>query len=326
MAIENEGSTEKINGTYCYILHLYGHLINDQKALVTLIDIQVFFDILVPDNESPDECETKIRDILSGSMKTFSVENIKKAIQAIQENNFETASDDLYSFYQKVAQENEIKLSGWSTINKYICKKGKQTSPLFPHEFYISIKDFCPLENIKTYASQMEEFAEVFERKNKVFMISMTLHWKDDPKLLKQICLVDVEIEPDPPSKSTKSFHFLLASICLDIHIGFNDSDYDWCFIMERAYHLNILKWMWKRMTEKFKTKEEILKWKYREKLGVKSENDFMKKYPVKAPEKGKKDLEEKEYMGSPIKIKISVGDYFTSNFLKLPGCIPINI
>ncbi|CAG8839648.1 15559_t:CDS:1, partial [Racocetra persica] len=33
MAIENKGSTEKINETYRYILHLYGHLINDQKAL-----------------------------------------------------------------------------------------------------------------------------------------------------------------------------------------------------------------------------------------------------------------------------------------------------
>ncbi|CAI2183912.1 12125_t:CDS:2, partial [Funneliformis geosporum] len=55
MAIENEGSTERINGMYRYILRLYSHLINSQKALLTLIDIQVFFDILVPDGETPDE-------------------------------------------------------------------------------------------------------------------------------------------------------------------------------------------------------------------------------------------------------------------------------
>ena len=30
-----------------------------------------------------------------------------------------------------------------------------------------------------------------------VFMIGMTVHWKDDPELLKQICLVDVETAPD---------------------------------------------------------------------------------------------------------------------------------
>ena len=176
MAIENEGSTEKINGIYCYVLRLYGCLINSQKALVTLKGIRVFFDILVPDGESPDECETKIRDILSGSVKTFSVEHTKAfpfrgyhtgkksylriytnstggrktAIKAVQDNNFETASDDLYSFHRKVARENGIQLSGWSTINKYIYKKSKQTSSLCSHEFYVSIKDFCLLKDFTT--------------------------------------------------------------------------------------------------------------------------------------------------------------------------------
>ena len=163
ITIKNEGSTEKINGIYCYVLHLYDHFINGQKALVTFKGIRVFFDILVPDDESPDECETKIRDILSGSVKTFSVEHTKTlpfrsyhmgkksylqiytnstggrktTIKAVQDNNFETASDDLYSFHRKVARENGIQLFGWSTIKKYIYKKSKRTSPLCPHEFYV---------------------------------------------------------------------------------------------------------------------------------------------------------------------------------------------
>ncbi|CAI2200815.1 7307_t:CDS:2, partial [Funneliformis geosporum] len=162
---------------------------------------------------------------------------------------------------------------------------------------------------------------------NNVFMISMTLHWKDDPKPLKQICLVDVEIEPDPhwitiicenQVNLLKAFAFCWRAFAPDIHVGLYDSDYDWCFIMERAYHLNILEWIWERMTGKFETKEEILKWKYREKIGAKSENDFVKKYPVKVLEEGEEDLEEKEYMGGPIKIIINAGDYFSSSFLKL--------
>ncbi|CAI2165124.1 14543_t:CDS:1, partial [Funneliformis geosporum] len=59
MTIKNEGSTKRINRTYCYILHLYNHLINGQKTLVTLINIQVFFDVLVLDGETSDECEEK---------------------------------------------------------------------------------------------------------------------------------------------------------------------------------------------------------------------------------------------------------------------------
>jgi hypothetical protein len=180
MAIENEGSTERINRTYRYVLRLYGRLINGQKALVTLKDIQVFFDILVPDGETPDECEEKVSEILSGIVKSFKMEHIKafpfrgyyrekkpylriytngtgkrkKAIEAVQDNNFETASDDLYSFHRKVARENGIQLSGWSIINKYIRKKGKRTSPLCPHEFYVSIKDFCPLEDFTTISDR----------------------------------------------------------------------------------------------------------------------------------------------------------------------------
>jgi hypothetical protein len=340
MAIENEGSTERINGTYRYVLCLYGRLINGQKALVTLKDIQVFFDILVPDGETPDECEEKVSEILSGIVKSFKMEHIKafpfrgyyrekkpylriytngtgerkKAIEAVQDNNFKTASDDLYSFHQKVARENGIQLSEWSTINKYICKKGKRTSPLCPHEFYVSIKDFCLLEDfttisdrfpisallrdrtlvftwdIETQSREFGEFAEVLDLNDNAFIICMTLHWKDDPKPLKQICLVDVETEPDPQwitiicgnqENLLKAFALCWRAFAPNIQVGFNDSDYDWRFIMERAYHLNILEWMWERMTGKFETNAEIIKWKYREKIGAKSENTFKTKNTV---------------------------------------------
>ena len=155
MAIDNEGSSEKINGKYCYVLRLYGSLINGQKAVVTLLGVQVFFNVLVPDGESPDECEMKVRGILlSGKVETRKIEykafpfqgyhtekktylriytngtdKRKTAIKAVQDNNYETASDDLYSFHRKVARENRIQLSGWSTINKYICKKSKRCNP-----------------------------------------------------------------------------------------------------------------------------------------------------------------------------------------------------
>ncbi|CAI2194399.1 846_t:CDS:2, partial [Funneliformis geosporum] len=140
MTIDSEGLTEKINGIYRYILRLYDRLINSQKALVTLIGIQVFFDILISDRKTLDECEEK----LGLTIQT---------------------------------------------------------------------------------------------------MISILL-WK-------------------------------------------------------KPILFNILEWMWERITEKFETRDEILKWKYREKIGVKSENVFKKKDTVKAPEKREKDLEEKEYLGT---------------------------
>src|SRR5436305_14812639 len=78
MTTDNKRSSQKIKGKYCYVLRLYGSLINDQKAVVTLLSIQVFFDILVPNRKSPNDCEIKVRDILSGSkVETLKIEHIK---------------------------------------------------------------------------------------------------------------------------------------------------------------------------------------------------------------------------------------------------------
>ncbi|CAI2196867.1 12340_t:CDS:2, partial [Funneliformis geosporum] len=244
MAIENEGSTERINGTYRYVLRLYSRLINGQKALVTLIDIQVFFDILVPDGKTLDECE------------------------------------------EKVARKNGIQLSGWSTINKYICKKEDFTT--ISNRFSISVllrdRTLILTWDIETYASQIGEFAEVLEQKNKVFMIGMILHWKDDPKPLKQICLVDVETA----------------------------SDSRWVTIICGNQ-------IWKRMTGKFETKEEILKWKYHGKVSAKSENNFMIKGKKKDTDEegtiwgsGEEVEKKKDYMEA-IKIKITAEEDFFS-------------
>jgi len=112
MAIENEGSTEKINGIYCYVLRLYGRLINGQKALVTLKGIRVLFDILVPDGESPDECETKIRDILSGSVKTFSVEHTK----AFPFRGYHTGKSHICKFIQTVLVVEKLLLKLFKII------------------------------------------------------------------------------------------------------------------------------------------------------------------------------------------------------------------
>ncbi|PKK57795.1 DNA/RNA polymerase [Rhizophagus irregularis] len=365
MATDNEGSSQKINGKYCYVLRLYGSLINGQKAIVTLLGIQVFFDVLVPDGEILDECKMKtyLRIYMSGTGKR------KIAIKAVQDNNYETASDDLYSFHRKVARENGIQLSGWSMLGNYMYKK--RIDPLCPHTFYLFKKYFQPVKDlttitdhfpisalrrdrtvvltwdIETQSQELGEFAEVLNLKQNVFMICMTLHWKDDPKPLKQICLVDIETEPDPrwttivcgnKENLLKAFALCWRAFAPDIQVGFNDSDYDWHFIMERAYHLNILEWIWERMTGKFETKEEILKWKYRGKIGAKSENTFKKKERKKNSvntdsentlhilENGEEDTEVKEFLGGLTMIKISAEDNFFFSFLKLPGCVPIDV
>ncbi|CAI2178998.1 8766_t:CDS:10, partial [Funneliformis geosporum] len=56
-----------------------------------------------------------------------------------------------------------------------------------------------------------------------VFMICMTVHWKDDPELLKQICLIDIETAPDSQ---------LITIICGS----------------QKAKKLEVLEWMFNHM------------------------------------------------------------------------------
>ena len=68
MVINIKEFTKFINGKVPYILCLYGLLINSQKAVVSIMRIWVFFDILIPNEESIDIFEIKIRGILSNIM------------------------------------------------------------------------------------------------------------------------------------------------------------------------------------------------------------------------------------------------------------------
>ncbi|CAI2184208.1 5914_t:CDS:2, partial [Funneliformis geosporum] len=225
MAIDNERSLEKINGKYRYILRLYSSLINGQRAMVTHSDIPVFFDILVPDGECADECETKVRDILSGKKKTYlriytsSTGKRKTAMKAIQDNNYETASDNL----------DHTLVFTW---------------------------------DIETQSQELGEFAKVLD---------LNQNTEPDLRWTTIICRNQENL--------LKAFTLCWRAFVTDIQ-------------------------------------------KYREKIGAKSENIFKKKNTVKAPEEGEEDLEENEYMGGPIKIKISAEDDFTSSFLKLPDAL----
>ena len=172
MTVDFEGSSEKIGAKHHYVLRLYGSLINGQKAVVTLLGIQVFFDVLVPDKKTTDSFERKINDILSGIIGDYKIDHIKafplrsyhtekktylriltngtgdrrKALQAIQGKNYETASDDKTSLHRKIARDTGIALSGWSMLNDYRYKAHSH----YTHSFYVSVKNFRSVEDLKT--------------------------------------------------------------------------------------------------------------------------------------------------------------------------------
>ncbi|RIB20012.1 ribonuclease H-like domain-containing protein [Gigaspora rosea] len=132
----------------------------------------------------------------------------------------------------------------------------------------------------------MGDLPNARNEENQVFMICMTVHWKDDPNPLTQICLVNVETELDPrwitvicgnQTNLLKAFALCWKNLASNIQI-------------EKAKSLGILEWMFNHMSPEPSNIEKIIKWKYR-----KSE------------------------------IKIS-DEKFYSKYLKIPGYIPIDV
>ncbi|CAB5200419.1 unnamed protein product [Rhizophagus irregularis] len=259
---------EYINGVSTYILRVSGCLINEQKAIVNVMDIKPFFDVVVPEEIPLSMFKTKLVKILSnilGSTSKFGIETISafllqgyhtkkklyihvrtwnhfdrhKVLKAVREVGISTASDDLNPtyYYRKVACEERLPLSSWAVLN--------------------------------------------------------------DPELLKQICLVDVEIALDPQlitvicgsqTNLLKAFALCWKFLASDIHIGFNDSQYDWRFIVEKAKKLGVLEWMFNHMSFKPSSLEKITKWQYQYNM-----------------------------------IKVNDGNFYLKH-LKIPGCVAIDV
>ncbi|GBC33330.2 DNA polymerase family B-domain-containing protein [Rhizophagus irregularis DAOM 181602=DAOM 197198] len=279
------------------------------------------------------------------------------------ECKIETASDDTGTYYRKVAREYRIPFSGWGLISDY---RYNFSAPYYaksqhcPHAFYVHIENFRPIDNfepfykiypsslftydralvltwdIETYDSRGSgNFPEAKNDTSQVFTICMTLHWKDDLIPLERICLVDVETEPDPrwitiicgnQTNIIKAFALCWKAFAPDIELGFNDSGYDWPFIVEKATKLNVLEWMVQRMSanpHKKADAESILTWNYFGGKGKPLTNGFFRRDQyVKKEDRGPKKALGRE----SINIKINPSLTFESSFLKLPGCVPIDV
>jgi DNA polymerase elongation subunit (family B) len=242
------------------------------------------------------------------------------ALKAVREVGIHTASDDLTPkyYYRKVAREERLPLSSWAVLSNYSYTLSENA-----YLFRVSVGNYNPMSDdkcnnplissalvrdrtlvltwdIETYSSLgLGKFPTAQSDESNVFMICISVHWKDDPNPLKQICLVDVETAPDPrwttiicgsQTNLLKAFALCWKLLAPDIQIGFNDSQYDWRFIVEKAKKLGVLEWMFNQMSLKHSSLEKITKWQY-------------------------------QYN----KIKVNDRD-FHSKHLKIPGCVTIDV
>lgn len=151
-----------------------------------------------------------------------------------------------------------------------------------------------------------------------VFMLCVSYHWRDDPKPIARFCLATQECAPDPrwmtiicgpggspnnhvrPNPSFGQDSLIMAFAELhkrfspEVATGFNSSMYDDPFIVEKARQFGLLAEMDKRMSAlpRWKsTDANVLRWQY----------------STERP------------------IKITADKRVFVNFIKFPGCVPID-
>ena len=190
------------------------------------------------------------------------------ALDIITKNNsmnvflLETASDDEFNYFRKAAREYRIPLSGWALLKNYNIGKRPYNyySPLCKHKhaFYVSVENFQSLEDssllykkypssafikdrtlvfawdIETYSSRGPGPLPIAKHESdSIFMICITVHWKDDPTPLKKICLVDVATTSDSDwitivcgneTNLLKAFALCWQSLAPDVELTFNGS------------------------------------------------------------------------------------------------------
>lgn len=190
----------------------------------------------------------------------------KSTINELREQGYKTFSDDLSFHYRKVARENKFSLTSWNMILKYEKYKIKSDNNHEIHEFDVTIDNIKLSENqnhdikyITTLTFDIETFSgrgvgdlpQAKYEQDEVFVICMTFHYNNDPQPLKIYCLSiqDSCVDEKDNWKFIKckdqkdiilQFAKIISKLKPNIVIGFNDSQYDWPFIMEKAKMLEI--------------------------------------------------------------------------------------
>lgn len=330
-----------VKGSPVYAIRLFGSMPDGTKAEVIITDIEVYFDIrvLIPEGALKSLILTMLATtgVSASGMKSFTaipprgvyetpqpylriffdnLQDRKKALSLVRTMGYETASDDMSSYYRSVARNNELPLTTWAELRDFTYTAGPtQYSPMCSHVYKVSISGYKASEksfkdtrvtltlDIETHTSRGTVPSPEHDEDN-IFMLCMTVHFGDENEARQKICLVDVETAPDPnwitvicktEANILKAFALCWHMIAPDIQLDFNGSNYDWPFIVTKAEKHGLLGWMFEKMSATYRKNIDtasVLKWGYK----------------------------------TNKRIKISAEETFLSSYLEVPGCVPIDV
>lgn len=222
------------------------------------------------------------------------------AIQLIRKHDFTTASDDTASYYRVVCRDFMTTFSSWAILENY---KKAEVDMLKGTTYRVDIKDYKQFTgeltgdllkdktlsccwDIETW-SKDGDVPQPDKLDDNIFCLSMTFQWVNEDHPFFKVCLCDypanakegyMTIVCGSEKNIIKGFADVFEAMRPEFIVGFNDSDYDWNWVIKRAAHYKgLLSYIAGKFdsTKPFQpyTDDGILKWNFK-KEHVKVEAD----------------------------------------------------
>jgi DNA polymerase elongation subunit (family B) len=316
-----ESNSNRVNGKFVYALHVFASTKSGRKIKIDVYNIPVSFDICCRTPEDLEKanvlCGENERIIKSTEMfkskplfgmEENKIDYIRLCFDSTIYRNIvldlantkclELASDDKFPYYRKVLRENRLALSKWLLLvrpkllkpNVYEINLDRIVSP--PGDFRgFKDRSIIMTWDIETYSfNRMGEVPKAENEKDHIFCICSTFHFKDDSEPMYSVGLTIAESSPDKrwdtivckdEKELIKTFALLFGKMQPDFIVGFNDTQYDWPFLIERAEQYGMINYLVKTMS----MCERSLKCKYINKMKMKITADSsVEIYNMKIP------------------------------------------
>jgi len=295
-----------------YKIYLHGTLLSGDKATVIINKVPLFFDIRIPNNVSSSKFKNDIikihmdNNITPGKMDVFSalafkgfdrrsnymriytetIKERKTLIQYFDTNKYvmhvdgkktqipyETAYDDLSSYYRKATRENSFSISDWNLIKTYSVSKNSNISKAAytincnykdieaqsidktkdENKIYADDKTLVMGWDIETHSYALDGGVPMPDRDtDEMFMCGLTFSWRYSKTPFLRMGIVTRECDFDPKAMDVLvrvsdekemllSFAKVIKTMLPDFVIEFNGGQYDWPWFLSRAAKYNVL-------------------------------------------------------------------------------------
>jgi len=180
------------------------------------------------------------------------------AIKLVRKNNYETTHDDMSNYPRVVCRDYLATFSSWSKIAKY---KVEQVDSIKGLTFRTDISDYKPVPEAKITPNMLKDKTlsmcwdiETYDQSGDIPKpenldasmpcIGITFQWVNEQNPFLKIALCDLPAKADPNHLTVicgkeenmfKAFGDIFEKMSPEFICGFNDSDYDWNWLITRA-------------------------------------------------------------------------------------------